>query len=68
MPESVEGMNNAWIVYTLHAKMERGYLAKDLAASQHIRIIRTMGRDELEMVQSRVQLLMPYHCQSSTLF
>ncbi|KAI9666024.1 MAG: hypothetical protein M1821_003959 [Bathelium mastoideum] len=53
LPESVEGMNNAWIVYTLRARMERGYLAKDLTASQHIRIIRTMGQDELEMVQSR---------------
>ena len=61
MPESVEGMNHAWIVYTLHAKMERGYLAKDLAASQHIRIIRTLGQDELEMVQPRVRNLMP-HC------
>ncbi|KAI9712754.1 MAG: hypothetical protein M1820_001376 [Bogoriella megaspora] len=53
MPESVEGMNNAWIVYTLHARIERGYLTKDLTASRHIRIVRTLGQDEREMVQSR---------------
>ncbi|KAL9094959.1 MAG: hypothetical protein Q9165_002909 [Trypethelium subeluteriae] len=49
MPESIEGMNDSWIVYTLQARMERGVLfAKDLTASRHIRLVRTLGQDELE--------------------
>ncbi|KAF2239584.1 hypothetical protein EV356DRAFT_528167 [Viridothelium virens] len=54
MPESIEGMDNSWIVYTLQARIERGVLfAKDLIASRHIRLVRTLGQDELETVQSR---------------
>ncbi|KAF2009381.1 hypothetical protein BU24DRAFT_358230 [Aaosphaeria arxii CBS 175.79] len=48
--ESVEGISTNWIVYNLSATVDRGYMSKQLTANQHIRIIRTLGRDLLETV------------------
>ena len=48
--ESVEGIATNWIVYNLTATMDRGYISKQLNATHHIRIIRTLGRDLLETV------------------
>jgi hypothetical protein len=43
--ESVEGLPMFWIVYDLTATLERGYMSKDLTATSHIRVIRTIGQD-----------------------
>ncbi|USP79436.1 hypothetical protein yc1106_06710 [Curvularia clavata] len=48
LDQSVEGLPSNWIVYTLKATVDRGYMSKQLSASAHIRVIRTLGRDLLE--------------------
>ncbi|TKA73748.1 hypothetical protein B0A55_05448 [Friedmanniomyces simplex] len=55
MPESVEGLRETYIVYHLHASVSRpGWNAKDVVAQEHIRIVRTLGSDSMEMTRSRV--------------
>lgn len=55
MPESVEGLRETYIVYHLHASVSRpGWNAKDILAQEHIRIVRTLGQDSMEMTRSRV--------------
>ncbi|KAK3114343.1 hypothetical protein LTR53_007430 [Teratosphaeriaceae sp. CCFEE 6253] len=55
MPESVEGLRETYIVYHLHASVSRpGWNAKDVVAQEHIRIVRTLGTDSMEMTRSRV--------------
>lgn len=55
MPESVEGLRETYIAYHLHASVSRpGWNAKDLTAQEHIRIVRTLGQDSMEMTRSRV--------------
>ena len=46
--QSVEGLPTNWVVYNLKATVDRGYMSKQLSASSHIRVIRTLGRDMLE--------------------
>jgi hypothetical protein len=46
--ESVEGLGTNWIVYNLSATVDRGYMSKQLSATSHIRVIRTLGRDMME--------------------
>jgi len=54
MPESIEGMNSTYIVYYLHASVSRpGWNAKDITATQHIRIVRTLGSEQMETTRSR---------------
>jgi len=48
LDESVEGIDTNWIVYNLNATVDRGYLTKQLTATKHIRVVRTLGRDMLE--------------------
>ncbi|XP_014554691.1 hypothetical protein COCVIDRAFT_28266 [Bipolaris victoriae FI3] len=48
LDQSVEGLPSNWIVYNLKATVDRGYMSKQLSASTHIRVIRTLGRDMLE--------------------
>ncbi|KAF2472564.1 uncharacterized protein BDR25DRAFT_313071 [Lindgomyces ingoldianus] len=50
LEESVEGLGTNWIVYNLSATVDRGYISKQLCATQHIRVIRTLGRDLMETV------------------
>ncbi|TKA27404.1 hypothetical protein B0A50_05016 [Salinomyces thailandicus] len=55
MPESVEGLRETYVVYHLHAGISRpGWNAKDILAQEHIRIVRTLGQDSMEMTRSRV--------------
>lgn len=55
MPESVEGLANTYIAYHLHASVSRsGWNAKDVVASQHIRIVRTLGQESMEQTRGRV--------------
>ncbi|KAF4553140.1 Arrestin (or S-antigen) C-terminal domain-containing protein 1 [Elsinoe fawcettii] len=54
MPESVEGFPSTWLVYNLHADVERpSWNQKDLHASTHIRLVRTLGADQMETTRSR---------------
>jgi hypothetical protein len=48
LDQSVEGLPTNWVVYTLKASVDRGYMSKQLNATTHIRVIRTLGRDMLE--------------------
>lgn len=50
LDESVEGLPSNWIVYSIKATVDRGYMSKPLTASSHIRVIRTLGRDLLDTV------------------
>ncbi|KAF2209388.1 hypothetical protein CERZMDRAFT_47471 [Cercospora zeae-maydis SCOH1-5] len=55
MPESVEGLRETYIAYHVHASVSRpGWNAKDITAQEHIRIVRTLGPDSMEMTRSRV--------------
>ncbi|KXT04628.1 hypothetical protein AC578_2092 [Pseudocercospora eumusae] len=55
MPESVEGLRETYIAYHLHATVSRpGWNAKDITCQEHIRIVRTLGQDSMEMTRSRV--------------
>ncbi len=55
MPESVEGLKETFIAYQLCASVSRpGWNSKDLGAQEHIRIVRTLGQDSMEMTRSRV--------------
>ncbi|KAE7996965.1 hypothetical protein FH972_001641 [Carpinus fangiana] len=48
--ESIEGLTGNFITYDLKAVIDRGVLAKDLIARKHLRIIRTLGDDPVELV------------------
>ena len=48
LDQSVEGLPTNWVVYSLKAHVDRGYMSKQLSATAHIRVIRTLGRDMLE--------------------
>lgn len=55
MPESVEGLRETYIAYHVHASVSRpGWNAKDITTQEHIRIVRTLGQDSMEMTRSRV--------------
>ena len=55
LPESVEGMASSWLVYNLFASVERpGWNQKDLTHNTHIRLVRTLGGDQMETTRSRV--------------
>ncbi|KAF3937013.1 hypothetical protein ABW19_dt0209678 [Dactylella cylindrospora] len=51
-PESVEGFNDASILWDLHATLERTLLSSDLHANKHFRVIRTLPHTALEFTQS----------------
>lgn len=50
LDESIEGLPTNWVVYSLKASVDRGYMSKPLTATSHIRVIRTLGRDLMESV------------------
>jgi hypothetical protein len=55
MPESIEGMNSTYIVYDLHASISRpGWNAKDIVTHSHVRLVRTLGPEQMETTRSRV--------------
>ena len=57
MPESVEGLASSWLVYNLYASVERpglGWNQKQLSAMEHVRLVRTLGMDDMETTRSRV--------------
>lgn len=50
--ESVEGLDGAQVIYKLVAKIERGRFANNLITKKHLRVIRTLGTDALELSQT----------------
>ena len=55
MPESVEGLRETYIAYHIHASVSRpGWNSKDVLAQEHIRLVRTLGADSMDMTRSRV--------------
>jgi len=54
--ESIEGMYGDHITYSMKAVIEKGVLAKDLIARRHMRVIRTLGHDSLELQDPQVDV------------
>ncbi|CAI6331808.1 unnamed protein product [Periconia digitata] len=50
LDESVEGLPTNYIIYTLKATVDKGYISKPLTATSHIRVIRTLARDLMDVV------------------
>ncbi|KAI9818867.1 MAG: hypothetical protein M1827_007688 [Pycnora praestabilis] len=50
-PESVEGLEESWVVYKLKATVERR-LAHDLHSRKHLRVIRTLDPSALELAHA----------------
>lgn len=50
--ESVEGLEDAQVIYKLVATIERGRFANNLVAKRHLRVVRTLGTDILELAQT----------------
>lgn len=53
-PESVEGMQDTWIIYRMKATVDRGVLAQNVLARKHLRIIRTLDTAALELSHEMV--------------
>lgn len=49
LDESVEGLPGTFIVYDLHATIDRGLKGKNIKAMKHVRIIRTLGTDAMDI-------------------
>lgn len=52
--ESLEGLSNAHVIYRLKAKIVRGTFSHDIVAKKHLRIIRTIAPESLELSQTVV--------------
>lgn len=50
LDESVEGLHSNYVVYDLKASVDKGYMSKHITATSHIRVIRTLGRDLLDIM------------------
>ncbi|KAL8834599.1 MAG: hypothetical protein Q9170_003675 [Blastenia crenularia] len=48
-PESVEGLQDSWIIYRMKATVDRGILAQNVLARKHVRIVRTLDTAALEL-------------------
>lgn len=52
MPESVEGLPGASLVYRLEATIDRGKFHAPMVAKRHIRVIRTLTTDAAELTET----------------
>lgn len=52
MPESVEGLPGGSIVYKLEATIDRGKFHQPLVAKKHIRVVRTLTTDAVELSET----------------
>lgn len=52
LDESVEGLDGGQVIYKLVATIERGRFANNLVAKRHLRVVRTLGPDALELSQT----------------
>ncbi|KAK9456673.1 hypothetical protein V1511DRAFT_219230 [Dipodascopsis uninucleata] len=50
--ESVEGLDGGSVVYKMKAIVERGRFANNLVKKKHIRVVRTLGPEALELSQT----------------
>lgn len=54
-PESVEGLEDNWVIYRMKAKIERGILQQNPVARKHVRLIRTLDPSAPELSQELVR-------------
>ncbi|CDO92949.1 unnamed protein product [Kluyveromyces dobzhanskii CBS 2104] len=52
LTESIEGLPNATVFYKLQATLERGKFASDVTKKKHIRVVRTLTPDALELFET----------------
>lgn len=52
LDESVEGLEGGQVIYKLVATIERGRFNNNIVAKKHVRVVRTLGSDVLELSQS----------------
>ncbi|CEP61754.1 Rog3p LALA0_S03e10220g [Lachancea lanzarotensis] len=52
LTESVEGLPNASVIYKLQATIERSKFATDLISKKHLRVIRTLTPDAVELSET----------------
>ncbi|SCW02616.1 LAFE_0F10528g1_1 [Lachancea fermentati] len=50
--ESVEGLPNASVIYKLQATIERSKFATDLICKKHLRVVRTLTPDSIELSET----------------
>ncbi|KAK9468916.1 hypothetical protein V1512DRAFT_258203 [Lipomyces arxii] len=50
--ESVEGLDGGSVIYKMKAIVERGRFANNLIKKKHIRVVRTLGPEALELFQT----------------
>ena len=53
-PESIEGLDDSWIVYRMKATIDRGILAQNIITRKHIRVVRTLDTAALELFHEMV--------------
>ena len=53
-PESVEGLDDTWIIYRMKATIGRGMLQQNSIARKQVRIIRTLDTAALELAHAMV--------------
>ena len=54
-PESLEGLQDTWIIYRMKATIERGMLQQNSIARKQVRIIRSLDPTALELAHSMVR-------------
>lgn len=52
MPESVEGLPGASVVYKIEATIDRGKFHNSMIAKRHVRVVRTMTTDAVELSET----------------
>lgn len=52
MPESVEGLPGASVVYKIEATIDRGKFHNSMVAKRHVRVVRTMTTDAVELSET----------------
>ena len=52
MCESIEGLSHAYVIWRLKARVVRGTFSHDITAKKHLRIVRTLAPESLELAQT----------------
>lgn len=52
VPESIEGLEGGMVVWKLSATIERGRFSNNISKKQHLRVVRTLGHDNVELTQT----------------
>lgn len=52
MPESVEGLPGASVIYKLEASIDRGKFHQPMVTKKHLRVVRTLTTDSVELSES----------------